>query len=126
MMGQIDEWFYETLAGIVPDGKVPGFKHFVIQPKPVGDLTSVNASHQTLYGEIKVSWRKMGNSFFLTIHVPVNTTADVILPVKMDSEIRVNKKLLKEAGKKNGVISFDKDQSSLKVGSGIFIIDCKF
>jgi alpha-L-rhamnosidase len=126
MMGQIEEWFYESLAGIVPDEKVPGFKHFVIQPKPAGDLTSVNASHQTLYGDIKVSWRKTEKSFSLTIHVPVNTTADVILPVKMDSDIRVNNKPLKEAGKKNGVLSFTRDQSSLKVGSGVFVIDCKF
>jgi hypothetical protein len=126
MMGQIDEWFYESLAGIVPDEKVPGFKHFVIQPRPAGDLTSVNASHQTLYGDVKVSWQKTENSFSLTIHVPVNTTADVVLPVRIDSEIRVNNKLLKGRDKKNGIISFDRNKSSLKVGSGIFIMDCKF
>ena len=124
MMGQIEEWFYKSLAGIVPDENVPGFKHFVIQPKPAGDLRAIDAKHHTLYGDIKVSWRKKENSFSLTVQVPVNTTAELILPVKGNFEIRVNNKLLKEADK-NGVISFDKNQYSLKVGSGVFVIDCK-
>ena len=126
MMGQIEEWFYKSLAGIVPDEKVPGFKHFIVQPNPVGDLTFVDASHHTLYGSVKVSWKKTGKSFSLTVHVPVNTTADILLPVKRASEIRVNDKLLKEPDKENGVISFDGDQSLFKVSSGVFVIDCKF
>jgi alpha-L-rhamnosidase len=80
MMGQIDEWFYRTLAGIVPDTEVPGFKHFVIQPEPVGDLTYVKASHRTLYGDIKVQWKRENKMFKLTVTIPVNTTATVVLP----------------------------------------------
>lgn len=44
MMGQIDEWFFHSLAGIRPDaagfdghdyliGARPGYRHFVIAPK---------------------------------------------------------------------------------------------
>lgn len=78
MMGQIDEWFFHSLAGIVPS--TPGFKEFTIQPQPVGDLTWVKANHETLYGNIAVSWKRENGVFYLSVDVPVNTRATVILP----------------------------------------------
>ena len=43
MMGQIDEWFFNSLAGIrTVEGK-PGMKEIEIRPRPVGDLTYVRA-----------------------------------------------------------------------------------
>ena len=78
MMGQIDEWFFHSLAGIVPS--TPGFKEFTIQPQVVGDLNWVNAKHETLYGSIAVSWKRENGVFYLSVDVPVNTRATVILP----------------------------------------------
>lgn len=77
MMGQIDEWFFASLAGIKSDA---GFKQFVIEPQPVGDLTWVKASHKTLYGEVKVHWTRQNGIFVLKVNVPANTSAKVILP----------------------------------------------
>lgn len=78
MMGQIDEWFFHSLAGIVPSK--PGFKEFMIQPQLVGDLSWVKANHETLYGNIAVEWKRENGTFYLSIDVPVNTSATVILP----------------------------------------------
>jgi hypothetical protein len=78
MMGQIDEWFFRTLAGIEPDA--PGFHTFIIRPQPVGDLTYVNATHETLYGPISVAWKRAGDRFTLSVAVPVNTQATLYLP----------------------------------------------
>lgn len=119
MMGQIDEWFYKTLAGIVPDERIPGFEHFVIAPQPVGDLSFVEATHRTLYGTVAVKWQKKAGSFSLTVHVPVNSTADVVLPAGA-SGFAVNGK----RGKTGGVITMDPAKRSLKVGSGVFVIEC--
>lgn len=80
MMGQIDEWFYKSLAGIVPDEKEPGFKHFYIKPSLVGDLQYAKAEHQTLYGNVVSDWKIERGQFSLSIQVPVNTTATVTLP----------------------------------------------
>lgn len=80
MMGQIDEWFYKTLAGIQSDPAQPGYKHFFVKPTPVGDLISVSATHKTLYGTIRVDWKKTAEKFELLLHVPVNSTATVVLP----------------------------------------------
>jgi alpha-L-rhamnosidase len=85
MMGQIDEWFYKTLAGIQPDRTRPGFEHFYIQPTPVGDLSSVHATYKCLYGTIEVDWKKTVSQFELNVRVPVNTTATVVLPQKASS-----------------------------------------
>lgn len=78
MMGQIDEWFFRSLAGIEPVRQ--GFKEFNVQPQPVGDLEWVKANHETLYGQIVVDWKRKDGSFYLSLKVPANTKANVILP----------------------------------------------
>lgn len=81
MMGQIEEWFYRSLAGIdAEENTYAGFKNFRIAPQVVGDLTYVNASYNTLYGTIKVDWKVDNNLFEMDIEVPVNCEAKVYLP----------------------------------------------
>ena len=77
MMGQIDEWFFNSLVGIRPSTT---YQKFIIAPQPVGDLKYVKASYETLYGTIVVDWTSQNGIFTLNISVPVNTTAVVYLP----------------------------------------------
>ncbi|MCX5638028.1 MAG: family 78 glycoside hydrolase catalytic domain, partial [Planctomycetota bacterium] len=88
MLGDISAWFYKYLAGINinPDPlKGTGFKHIVIRPRPVGDITWVRAEHNSMYGPIRSSWRKENGIFTLDVTIPVNTTAKVYMPAN-DSE----------------------------------------
>ena len=91
MMGQIDEWFFNSLIGIRPsttlsasvnekDEPMQGYQKFVIAPKPVGDLKYVKSTYETLYGTILVDWTRQNGTFTLNVSVPVNTTAIVYLP----------------------------------------------
>lgn len=91
MMGQIDEWFFNSLVGIRPydpisafpqeDDKAPmGYRKFRISPKPVEDLKYVKSSYETLYGTIKVDWTCENGVFTLNLSIPVNTVAVVTLP----------------------------------------------
>lgn len=80
MLGQIDEWFFASLAGIQTDQKNPGMKHVIIKPEIVGDITFVKASTQTQSGKILVDWKLEGSKFILHLTLPLNTTADVYLP----------------------------------------------
>ena len=91
MMGQIDEWFFNSLVGIRSYlsrpitlnevGKVKhGYQKFRIAPTPVGDLKYVNSSYETLYGTITVDWTRENGQFKLNLSVPVNTIAVVMLP----------------------------------------------
>lgn len=77
MMGQIDEWFYRSLAGIEPSNQ--GFQKFTIHPRPVGDLKYVKASYNSPYGLISVEWR-IEKNFRIKITVPKNAQATVVLP----------------------------------------------
>jgi alpha-L-rhamnosidase len=109
MMGQIEEWFYQSLAGIVPDDKNPGFKHFFIQPEIVGDMTFVKATYQSIYGNIASAWEKKDGKLILKVEIPVNTSATIKLPVAKNSEIKVNGKITK----------------NLNLGSGKYTIECE-
>ena len=90
MMGQIDEWFFNSLAGIRPyatsefgnqqNNSKQGYQKFIIAPEPVGDLKFVRSSYETLYGTIIVDWTRKDGTFTLNVSVPVNTVAVVFLP----------------------------------------------
>jgi len=85
MMGQIEEWFYRSLAGIdMEENAYTGFKKFKIAPQIVGDLRYVNASYSTLYGTIQVDWKVDDGQFEMEIEVPVNCEAKVYLPQETD------------------------------------------
>ncbi len=117
MMGQIEEWFYQSLAGIVPDEANPGFKHFFIQPEIVGDMTFVKASYQSVYGKIVSEWEKKEDTTNFDIVIPANTSATVVLPVNSKVKITVNGKKMKQfdLDKKTGRPTF-------KLGSGSYTI----
>ncbi len=120
MMGQIEEWFYQSLAGIVSDADNPGFKHFFIQPEMVGDLTFVRANYKSVYGNIASAWEKKDGKLFLKVEIPANTSATIKLPIPQNTEIKVNEKSVEELG-------YDANQkkSTLELGSGKYTIECK-
>ncbi|TDW47896.1 alpha-L-rhamnosidase-like protein [Flavobacterium sp. 270] len=117
MMGQIEEWFYQSLAGIMADPEKPGFKHFFIQPEMVGDMTFAEADYQSVYGKIVSSWEKKDGKFILKVEIPVNTSATIKLPVAKNSEIRIDNKKVKTG--------FDGKKPTLEFGSGKYTIECR-
>jgi hypothetical protein len=82
MLGQVIEWFYRDVAGIRPYAGGWGFKHIIIMPTPVGDLTWAKASYQSIRGKITSSWRRENGKLTLELVIPANTTATLYLPAK--------------------------------------------
>lgn len=78
--GDLDAWFYQTLAGIRPDG--PGFKKILIKPAVVGDLTWVKAHFDSPYGRIVSNWQIEGGQLTMDVTIPANTTATIVVPGK--------------------------------------------
>ena len=79
--GNIDGWFFRSLAGIQTDEKYPGYERFIIKPYfPKSGLDRVDASIRTIKGDISSSWIRKGSQIDLTLVIPVNTRATVILP----------------------------------------------
>ena len=80
MFGEINEWFYRSLAGIQDDPAGPGFKKIIIKPSIVGDLTEVNASYDSNCGKIVSAWKRDGQNVRLHVVIPPNTTATICVP----------------------------------------------
>jgi alpha-L-rhamnosidase len=97
-IGDLAVWMYEYLAGIRSDPEKPGFQHILIHPYPAGDLTSVKASHKSMYGLISASWKKDNGSFNLDVTIPANTTATVWLPAKEVGAVTESGKPAAKAG----------------------------
>jgi hypothetical protein len=80
MMGQIDEWFFRSLAGIDIRTTHRDGQKIVIRPAVVGDLSYVKATTRTLHGAIATDWTRSGNDFRLNVSIPVGDSAEVYLP----------------------------------------------
>lgn len=87
MFGDVSNWFIQWLGGIGLDPASPGFRHILIRPQPVADLTWVKATHISPYGLISSSWIKKGKGFKLSITIPPNCTAAVTLPSGSPTEV---------------------------------------
>ena len=89
-------WFYQALAGIVPDSSRPGYSHVRIEPQMVKGIDWVKASKDTPYGRISVDWKLDGDKFSMTVCVPAGSTATVVLPDGSSSELKSGKHHLKK------------------------------
>lgn len=79
-LGAVGRWFFEGLAGISIDPVEPGFRHVIVRPTPVGDLTSAGAEYESIRGLVASRWRIEGKRFTLNVVVPVGSRATVFLP----------------------------------------------
>ena len=90
--GCIGDWLYRYIAGINIDE--PGYKTSIIEPHTDCGLTSAAAEINTKYGKLSSSWTKVDNRVTLTVQVPANTAATVVLSDK--DHIKLNGKLLEK------------------------------
>jgi alpha-L-rhamnosidase len=87
LSGNLEAWLYQTLGGINYDPERPGFRHIILRPRPVGDLSFVHAEHASLYGPIVSRWKLDGGAFLWHVSIPPNTIATVYVPGKNASTV---------------------------------------
>jgi alpha-L-rhamnosidase len=115
--GVIGDWMYRVTAGINTDDEDVAYHHIIIKPQIGGGLTQAAASVDTYYGRVSCGWKIDSGGFTLEVEVPVNTTADVFIPVFMNEEVLEDKKSIK--GRKDiRLIMEDSNYVQVKVGSG--------
>ncbi|HMD62046.1 MAG TPA: family 78 glycoside hydrolase catalytic domain [Opitutaceae bacterium] len=119
LVGDLVTWLYEDIAGIAPDEDAPGFRHILMRPTPVGDLTSVKASYRSLYGTISSEWRRQGATFSLDVTVPANATATVFVPTRSAADVTESGK---PAAKADGVrfLRSEGAAAAYEIGSGTY------
>jgi alpha-L-rhamnosidase len=115
--GAVGEWIWRHVAGLNPDEQRPGWKHFFVAPKPGGGVTWAKGEFDSIYGEIESSWRLDGNRFVLSLVIPVNTTATVVIPATKAAGITENGRPMDQA---DGVrlLRFEKNRAVFEVESG--------
>ena len=128
MMGSVDAWLYEGLAGINVDPDHPGYYHFRIEPQVTRDLTSVSATVGSVRGNVTSSWSHEPGVITLQVDVPVNSTATVSIPPDpemSDVTVRESGEIVWEKGQFHpegaaGIMAgkLDGKRVVFKVGSG--------
>jgi len=86
-LGAIADWMHRSVAGLAP--AAPGYRRIRIQPLPGGGLTHAIARHRTPYGLAESAWLLNGDQMELTVVVPPNTTAEVVLPGSSSAPVTV-------------------------------------
>jgi alpha-L-rhamnosidase len=112
ILAQIDEWFHAGLAGIRKAEGSIAYRELVIQPKIVGDLTSVEGSYTTPQGMVSSSWTLDDGRFELAVRIPSNTTAEIWVPTEGDHAVST------PAGA--SFVRIDGDYAVYEVGSGSY------
>ena len=122
--GGFDVWFYNGIAGINPDPKIPGFKHIILKPQIFGTLNFAKASYHSIYGLIKSEWQIKDKNILWNITIPVNTTAEIYVPVKTESEVTENGI---KPEKSEGIVYLRKESNYIiyQVGSGDYTFTVK-
>lgn len=72
--GAMVEWLYKSMLGI----KIKGENEFEISPVIGYGVDYAKGTYLSLYGEVKVSWKKEKDNVAFEIEVPDNTKASFI------------------------------------------------
>ena len=79
----IGSWFYQALAGIVPDESQVAYRHFYIRPQMAEGISFVRALKPTPYGDITVDWNLSAQAFDIRLTIPPGTTATLEVPASL-------------------------------------------
>lgn len=79
MLGSIDQWFYEWVAGIRPIA--PGWAEIAFSPARFSELSYASASVETRYGTATISWDRQGPDVVARMCVPPEAEGLLFLPL---------------------------------------------
>lgn len=122
--GAIGDWLYQEVAGVQIVEEQPGYKHFRIAPQLTEQLSWAEAKLTTLYGLIRSYWQQEEQQFItIEVTVPVNTTAQLVIPANRIELSRFSQLASAAAGLKavdSGILDYEeKDKQHMwTLGSG--------
>jgi alpha-L-rhamnosidase len=122
--GAIGDWMYRVSAGI--DAMKPGYKEILIQPRTSKKLDYSKASFESLYGTIASGWERKNGKIIITIQIPANTKAIIMLPVDDLAKVTHNGFPVSTDKKENLVLAVDdngKRSTGFQIGSGNYTFE---
>jgi alpha-L-rhamnosidase len=118
--GAIGDWMYRVSAGIETMGA--GYRHLALQPHPSKRLTYSRASFESSYGTVASGWERKGSKITVTVRIPANSFATIILPVNSVAGVTENGKSISE-NKNFSNIRVEDKKLLLEAGSGDYIFE---
>jgi alpha-L-rhamnosidase len=117
LVGDLNIWLFENLAGIKSDPEQPGFKRLIMKPETVRELDFVKASHRSPCGWVRSEWRREGDNLRWRLSLPPNTTATIMVPGRDPESMKESGRTLARAP---GIkfLGFADGFARVEVGSG--------
>ncbi|MDR3341874.1 MAG: glycoside hydrolase family 78 protein [Treponema sp.] len=78
--GSVCDWVFSTVGGLDTAEDKPAYKRSIIRPLPGGNISWAETTYESGYGLISVRWEIQGDTITITVIVPHNTSAELILP----------------------------------------------
>ena len=75
-------WFHRYLAGLKTAPENPAYRHSFIKPFLAEGLDSVDYSLDTVYGPVRVAWKRADGKFAMDITIPEGCSATLDWPVE--------------------------------------------
>jgi alpha-L-rhamnosidase len=117
--GAVGSWLYQVVAGLEVDPEQPGYKHFIVRPRPGGGLNYAEVDYTSLHGAISAGWRSQAGSMHMDVVVPANTTATVYLPAAASGYVIENEIPIEENPDITNIRQEDED-IVCEIGSGSY------
>lgn len=121
--GPAAKWFYDGLCGIKPIE--PGFKSVQIKPQILVD--TAYAKCRTINGNVMCKWKKSSEKLKLTVSIPQNTKAQLVVPLNdLSDKVIMNGEIIYDKSVKlqDGVTICEKSKAvTINVNSGDYDID---
>ncbi len=118
--GAIGDWMYRVSAGL--EEKSPGYKEILVQPHLTKRLEYSKASFESPYGKITSGWERKNGIILVTVTIPANTTATIVLPVSDTGRVTENGKPLKENSGFSD-IRISNNNVTFETGSGQYLFE---
>jgi alpha-L-rhamnosidase len=116
-------YFFESLGGIKSSESNPGFKVFTVNPEFPSKITSTMVSVPTPYGDIKNDWETKEGVLSMTLKVPFNTKAKLILSKTEFESVQINGVSFNSFQNENDIEIIE--ESNIVLGSGTYEVTYK-
>lgn len=116
--GAIGDWMYRISAGI--ETREPGYRKLLLQPHPTNKLSFARANFESPYGRISSGWERKDGKIIVSVSIPANTEAEIVLPVADASGVTRNGVALP-----SGEVTLKGKNVSITSGSGDYTFEFK-
>ncbi|AUS06298.1 alpha-L-rhamnosidase [Pseudotamlana carrageenivorans] len=94
-------YFFESLGGIKSSTKEAGYKQFIVNPEFPSQITQTKVSVPTPYGDVKNDWAFEEGKLSMTLEIPFNTKANLVLNQPELESLIINGTAFKDFQKDN-------------------------